>query len=93
VGFRPSGRDEVTVRGYLLRGELVVSTFHRRARWWYPTEKRKAAEIARALPPGHQQGLLRGPSHLPGSMHRVAKSSARISADSSAKTADAGRRG
>ena len=49
MGFRPSGRDEVTVRGYLLRGELVVSTFHRRARWWYPTEKRKAAEIAHDL--------------------------------------------
>ena len=41
--------DDVEVRGYLLRGELVISTFHRRVPWWIPTEKWKANAIAEDL--------------------------------------------
>ena len=37
--------DDVTVRGYLLRGELALSTFHRRAHWWDPVTRRKGNEI------------------------------------------------
>jgi hypothetical protein len=37
--------DEVTVRAYLSPGELVLSTFHRRAHWWDPVSRKKGDEI------------------------------------------------
>lgn len=37
--------DDVTVRGYLSRGELVLSTFYRRRHWWQPTTRTRGDAI------------------------------------------------